>query len=917
MKVEREIAILKLIEHPHVLKLHDVYENNKYLYLVLEHVSGGELFDYLVKKGRLTPKEARKFFRQIISALDFCHSHSICHRDLKPENLLLDEKNNIRIADFGMASLQVGDSLLETSCGSPHYACPEVIRVSSLSLCTGEKYDGRRADVWSCGVILFALLVGALPFDHDNLRQLLEKVKSGVFHMPHFIPPDCQALLKGMIEVDPDKRLTLEAIQKHSWYLGGRNEPCPEQPPPRRVCVKRIVSLTELDPDVLDSMHSLGCFRDRGKLTQDLQCEEDNQEKMIYYLLLDRKERYPSCEDEDLPPRNDIGLPADPPRKRVDSPMLTRHGRCRPERKSLEVLSVTEQGSPTPTRRALDTSAHSQRSRSVSGASTGLSSSPLSSPRSPVFTFSQSEVTSTSTTHSKDPKPGSATTPRPTQRTTVPDPKTQTLPSKGLSDRPHFQSMNPGGSGGMAASSSAHWRTRLNSFKNNLLGSPRFHRRKLQVPTPEDMSSLTPESSPELAKKSWFGNFISLEKEEQIFVVIRDKPTVPWCTVRKQYFSSGVNKRSLDCIERAAFFVTLDDEEQGMMGEDPVGNLDRYAKSLLHGKCYDRWFDKSFSVVVYKNGKNGLNAEHSWADAPTVAHLWEFTLATDAFQLGYTEDGHCKGEVERSLPPPQRLRWDIPVEVQEQVSISLSVAQALADDVDCHVFPFRDFGKGRIKKLKISPDAFIQLALQLAYYRDRKTFCLTYEASMTRLFREGRTETVRSCSNEGCAFVKAVESGEGPEHCRRLFRLAAEKHQNLYRLAMTGSGIDRHLFCLYVVSKYLGVESPFLTEVLSEPWRLSTSQTPVQQLELFDMKNHPDFISLGGGFGPVADDGYGVSYIIVGEDMINYHVSCKHSFSETDSHRFGAQISRALLDLLSVLTPAKTENPQAPDKKQQ
>uniref|UniRef100_A0A8C7V247 Protein kinase domain-containing protein n=1 Tax=Oncorhynchus mykiss TaxID=8022 RepID=A0A8C7V247_ONCMY len=471
MKVEREIAILKLIEHPHVLKLHDVYENNKYLYLVLEHVSGGELFDYLVKKGRLTPKEARKFFRQIISALDFCHSHSICHRDLKPENLLLDEKNNIRIADFGMASLQVGDSLLETSCGSPHYACPEVIR--------GEKYDGRRADVWSCGVILFALLVGALPFDHDNLRQLLEKVKSGVFHMPHFIPPDCQALLKGMIEVNPDKRLTLEAIQKHSWYLGGRNEPCPEQPPPRRVCVKRIVSLTELDPDVLDSMHSLGCFRDRGKLTQDLQCEEDNQEKMIYYLLLDRKERYPSCEDEDLPPRNDI----DPPRKRVDSPMLTRHGRCRPERKSLEVLSVTEQGSPTPTRRALDTSAHSQRSRSVSGASTGLSSSPLSSPR-------VSHVT-----------PQGSPLPTPLG-TPVHHPQ-------------HPPPTPPSSSSSSSSSSSAHWRTRLNSFKNNLLGSPRFHRRKLQGKR---------ERRGVLAKKSWFGNFISLEKEEQIFVVIRDKP---------------------------------------------------------------------------------------------------------------------------------------------------------------------------------------------------------------------------------------------------------------------------------------------------------------------------------------------------------------------------------------------------------
>lgn len=100
--------------------------------MILEHVSGGELFDYLVKKGRLTPKEARRFFRQIISALDFCHSHSICHRDLKPENLLLDDKNNIKIADFGMASLQPSGFMLETSCGSPHYACPEVIRVSKL-----------------------------------------------------------------------------------------------------------------------------------------------------------------------------------------------------------------------------------------------------------------------------------------------------------------------------------------------------------------------------------------------------------------------------------------------------------------------------------------------------------------------------------------------------------------------------------------------------------------------------------------------------------------------------------------------------------------------------------------------------------------------------------------------------------------
>uniref|UniRef100_A0A671XZZ2 BR serine/threonine kinase 2 n=1 Tax=Sparus aurata TaxID=8175 RepID=A0A671XZZ2_SPAAU len=489
MKVEREIAILKLIEHPHVLKLHDVYENKKYLYLVLEHVSGGELFDYLVKKGRLTPKEARKFFRQIMSALDFCHSHSICHRDLKPENLLLDEKNNIRIADFGMASLQVGDSLLETSCGSPHYACPEVIRVSHFPM-IHKKYDGRKADVWSCGVILFALLVGALPFDDDNLRNLLEKVKLGVFHMPHFIPPDCQNLLRGMIEVDATKRLTLEQIQKHTWYIGGKNEPEPEQPVPRKVTIRSLPSADDIDPDVLDSMHSLGCFRDKNKLLKDLLSDDDNQEKMIYFLLLDRKERYPSQEDQNLPPRNEI----DPPRKRVDSPMLNRHGKRRPERKSMEVLSVTDGGSPVPARRAIDMTQHGQRSRSISGASSGLSTSPLSSPRvTPHPSPRGSPLPTPKGTPVHTPKDSPAGTPTPTPP-----------PSPSI--------------GGMP------WRTRLNSIKNSFLGSPRFHRRKLQVPTQEEMSSLTPESSPELAKKSWFGNFINLEKEEQIFIVIRDKP---------------------------------------------------------------------------------------------------------------------------------------------------------------------------------------------------------------------------------------------------------------------------------------------------------------------------------------------------------------------------------------------------------
>ncbi|XP_054850943.1 carnitine O-palmitoyltransferase 1, brain isoform isoform X2 [Eublepharis macularius] len=375
----------------------------------------------------------------------------------------------------------------------------------------------------------------------------------------------------------------------------------------------------------------------------------------------------------------------------------------------------------------------------------------------------------------------------------------------------------------------------------------------------------------------------------------------PWARARQAYFQSGKNQQSLSVVEKAAFFVTLDTSEQGLQGTNPSQALDAYAKSLLHGRCCDRWFDKSFTLIVYRNGKAGMNAEHSWADAPVIGHLWEYTLATDSFQLGYDADGNCKGDIEPGIPQPQRLQWEIPSECQQVILKSFSVAQALANDIDFHTFPFKEFGKGLIKKCRCSPDSFIQLALQLAHFRDKKKFCLTYEASMTRLFREGRTETVRSCTIESCNFVRAmVDLSQNIGTRLHLFRVAAEKHQNLYKQAMTGEGIDRHLFCLYVVSRYLCLDSPFLREVLFEPWRLSTSQTPIQQLELFDLKNHPDYVSCGGGFGPVDDNGYGVSYIIVGEDLINFHVSCKFSSPETDAHRFGSNIRHAMLDVLAL-----------------
>ncbi|XP_071956034.1 serine/threonine-protein kinase BRSK2-like isoform X2 [Antedon mediterranea] len=458
MKVEREIAIMKLIEHPHVLGLYDVYENKKYLYLVLEHVSGGELFDYLVKKGRLTPKEARKFFRQIISAIDFCHSHSICHRDLKPENLLLDEKNNIRVADFGMASLQVAGTYLETSCGSPHYACPEVIR--------GEKYDGRRADVWSAGVILYALLVGALPFDDDNLRNLLEKVKKGIFHIPHFVPPECQNLLRGMIKVSPEDRFTMTQVQRHQWYLGGSKSDGAEVEPIRLPSPKLAIIRCEeeIDSDVLANMASLGCFKDKENLTVKLMSLDENTEKVIYGLLLDRKLRKPSYEDEkQYRTRSDS---ADPPRKRVDS-----YRSRRPERR---LTDRSRDSTPTHAKRVL-MMAESSRSRS-------LTCSPARTSGNGVYQPRRNHPTSASSSSSSGTPPDSPTGSNP------PTP----------------------------------WKAKLNSFKNSILGSPRFHRRKMQ-PAEQEELTLTPDSSPEMSKKSWFSNLMSSEKEEEVIMGIANK----------------------------------------------------------------------------------------------------------------------------------------------------------------------------------------------------------------------------------------------------------------------------------------------------------------------------------------------------------------------------------------------------------
>ncbi|ELU00493.1 hypothetical protein CAPTEDRAFT_167071 [Capitella teleta] len=364
----------------------------------------------------------------------------------------------------------------------------------------------------------------------------------------------------------------------------------------------------------------------------------------------------------------------------------------------------------------------------------------------------------------------------------------------------------------------------------------------------------------------------------------------PWAEARKDFFGKGFNKTSLDAIEKSAFVLVLDDEAQDM------DNLDDFGRSMLHGNGCNRWFDKSFTLVVTSNARIGFNAEHSWADAPIMGHLWEYVISND-FMVGYLDDGHTKGVCEYQPPYPMKLQWEMSEDCLKVIQGSRSVAEKLICDVDLHLVTHDAYGKGLMKSAKLSPDAYLQMALQLAYFRERGRSCLTYEACSVRLYRDGRTETIRSCSLESVAFAKAMCNPEASkEEKQRALKAATARHTATCRQAMTGDGVDRHLFSLYVVARYLEVDSPLLNEALGEPWRLSTSQTPTNQTD-FDMSKYPDLMSAGGGFGPVTEDGYGVSYIIAGENVVFFHISSKKSCDETDSKRFGERITKAMKDM--------------------
>ncbi|XP_042615781.1 serine/threonine-protein kinase MARK2-like isoform X9 [Cyprinus carpio] len=379
-KLYREVKIMKFLNHPNIVKLFEVIDTEKTLYLIMEYASGGEVFDYLVAHGRMKEKEARAKFRQIVSAVQYCHQKCIVHRDLKAENLLLDADMNIKIADFGFSNEFTMGNKLDTFCGSPPYAAPELFQ--------GKKYDGPEVDVWSLGVILYTLVSGSLPFDGQNLKELRERVLRGKYRIPFYMSTDCENLLKKFLILNPTKRGSLEQqIMKDRWMNVGHEDdelkpyvdPQPDYKDPRR---------TEI-------MLQLGFSQE--EIEESLIKQKYN-EVMATYLLLDYR-------NSELDEGVNLSL-----KPRPVNDLTNSNGPSPPHMVQRSVSSTQK-----PVRRATDQGSYSKRSqgenkhgvedsgRKGSSSSTKVPPSPvISSERKKSSTPSTNSVLSTGTSRSRN-----------------------------------------------------------------------------------------------------------------------------------------------------------------------------------------------------------------------------------------------------------------------------------------------------------------------------------------------------------------------------------------------------------------------------------------------------------------------------------------------------------------------------------
>ncbi|XP_030286954.1 serine/threonine-protein kinase MARK2 isoform X9 [Sparus aurata] len=424
-KLFREVRIMKMLNHPNIVKLFEVIETEKTLYLVMEYASGGEVFDYLVAHGRMKEKEARAKFRQIVSAVQYCHQKCIVHRDLKAENLLLDADMNIKIADFGFSNEFTLGNKLDTFCGSPPYAAPELFQ--------GKKYDGPEVDVWSLGVILYTLVSGSLPFDGQNLKELRERVLRGKYRIPFYMSTDCENLLKKFLILNPSKRGSLEQqIMRDRWMNVGYEEeelkpyiePMPDYKDPRRT----------------DIMLQMGFSQEE---IQDSLVNQKYNDVMAAYLLLDY--RNSELDESGIKPRpgsdvSNINAPS-PPHKVQRS--VSSNQKPQNRRATDQGSSYSKRGGQADNRTAAEDSG---RKGSSGSSTTKVPASPLVSADKKSATPSTNSILSTGRSRNS-PLTERATLGQgiqngkdsaPTQRAPGASPSAHNISSAAVSDRPNF-----------------------------------------------------------------------------------------------------------------------------------------------------------------------------------------------------------------------------------------------------------------------------------------------------------------------------------------------------------------------------------------------------------------------------------------------------------------------------------------------
>lgn len=403
-----------------------------------------------------------------------------------------------------------------------------------------------------------------------------------------------------------------------------------------------------------------------------------------------------------------------------------------------------------------------------------------------------------------------------------------------------------------------------------------------------------------------------------------------WSAIRSDIIQSDrISRHGLELIERSLFVVTLlPDRGIDYTQTTKLGRL------FFHADGRQYWADKSFNVVVTADGHVGMIGEHSWADAPVLAHIFDATLGREESGDWYdaANGGRIKAtDKERELLASgalrtfhaQRILFHVTEPLRRAALTALESVQKRIADVDHLVQRFPNYGKGFIKMAKCSPDAWVQMALQLAWFRDQGCFTQTYESSMARMFKDGRTETVRSACKASCEFVRSMEDASvAREEVAKKLVTACSNHHHLTSLAMTGKGVDRHLFALYVTANGMagkdGKISEFLLACMKRGWKLSTSQTPAGQSvdDWTKLPKHWDTHGRpGGGFGPVADDGYGVSYAFTGDSFIFFHVSSKFSCKGTSSPRFFATLCKALDDMSDLFVVDDKYFVNAPSKR--